>query len=430
MLILLHYTAKIARFSHSHLGNVGLIDSISGAAGLFKSAITERAGPLMECPATGGQGNRPVRQSGRVSGRRVADLLEGGIGQIRWSALGWIRRCYGTAKLLASPAEMRCLRKAPPASALGALVARQENISALAAQPFVCAAWPSGLRLRRMIDHCAIIDRLGHPFTLSGDQYVEIIGFDLGDQQCRLTLDQPAWFGCDGLLTATMWVDIHRLFSISFCLSDQGAQRVAYIGGLQGRRGDDVLAQKRGLTKAAHGMRPRDLAFELFRMLLPHLGVTRLKCVTNANRSQMTMRALQSISTRHQVLLDYDELCESRGGRLGDDGFYTIPVIRLERESADIPVRKRAMYNRRYVLLRQLADNIASALRQGLPIRRHDTQEQSVWHGGRVRPEIAQPALRPSAPARAVPAPSHSASAAPVFPRHDTAPPKHQPPAP
>ena len=282
-----------------------------------------------------------------------------------------VRHLYGATKLLGAPREVDCLRQARPGTTLRALITRSGYISSLAAQPFVCATWSSASRLRRMIDHCAIVDKIGHPFNVGGDQFVEIIAFDLDGERCRLTLDQPNWLLCDGLLSVCLWVGVDRIFSITFCLSDEGGERTAYIGGLQGRRHSGAMDQNRALTKAAHGMRPRDLAFDLFRMLLPYLKVTQLKCVANANRYQMTKRALLTIGTKDQVLLDYDDICTSRGGVLDGDGFFALPVERADREVAEIPARKRSMYARRYALLRQLMADIAAAFKTDLPIQQH-----------------------------------------------------------
>lgn len=291
--------------------------------------------------------------------------------QFQAKGIGFLRRVYGRYKLITAPLEAARLLSALPDSALGLLAARPGGASALASRPFVCSRWSSRLRLRRMIEHCAVIDTVGHPFTVTGKQYVEIIAFNLDGARCRLMLDQPRWLYSDGLLCVSLWAGPLRVFTVSFCLSDSAGVRTAYVGGIQGHRSDDALDQNRALTKAAHGMRPRDLVFDLFRMLLPGLGVTQVKCVTDSCRYQMTRRASISIAPNDKVQLDYDETWGSRGGVPGTDGFFVVPLIAIQRDASEIPTKKRSMYRKRYALLDELQDQINLALQAPLTTHFH-----------------------------------------------------------
>ncbi len=289
---------------------------------------------------------------------------------LRRTAGRLVRQAYGLFKLASAPRETFRLITARPDTTLGKLVAQPGRKGALASQPFVCSKWSAALRLRRMIQHCTVVDELGHPFNINGDQYIEIIHFELDGERCRLMLDRPKWLGCDGMLCASLWSGYDRVFSVSFSLSDSGGERTTYIGGIQGHRSGDALDQNRMLTKAAHGMRPRDLAFELFRMLMPRMGVTQLKCVADAYRYQMTRRASMLISLNDKVQLDYNETWESRGGVLGDDGFYVVPA-NSRRDIAEISAKKRSMYKRRYAMLDKLQAEINLALDKPCEIHTH-----------------------------------------------------------
>lgn len=282
-----------------------------------------------------------------------------------------LRQMYGFSQMVLAPREALDLCTARKGTALARHVSGVGRIRALASQPFVCAEWSSAMRMRRMIEHCAIIDKLGHPFGICGKQYVEILSFKLEDEPCRLTLDQPTWLDSDGPLCISLWVGFDRVFSISFCLSDGATGRTAYVGGIQGRRSEQALDQNRALTKAAHGTRPRDLIFEFFRMLLPHLGVTQMKGVADGSRYQLTKRAMLTVGTNDKALSDYDEIWESRGGVLGQDGFFVIPVAISRRDISDIPAKKRGMYKKRYALLDQIQADIASALQSGTTVQLH-----------------------------------------------------------
>jgi uncharacterized protein VirK/YbjX len=282
-----------------------------------------------------------------------------------------LRQVYGLFKLASAPREALRLNAARSGTALARLVAEPGRKEALASQPFVCAKWSSAQRLRAMIEHCAVVDKLGHPFDIFGDEYVEIVKFDLDGEPCRLMLDQPKWLACDGMLCLSLWAGFDRVFSVSFSLADGEDGRTAYIGGIQGQRSSDSLDHNRILTKAAHGMRPRDLAFELFRMLTPHMGVTQLKCVADAWRYQMTRRATMTIGLNDKVQLDYNDVWESRGGVLGDDGFYLVPTAYSRHDIADIPTKKRSMYRKRYAMLDDLESAIGLALQAPCVVHCH-----------------------------------------------------------
>jgi len=284
-----------------------------------------------------------------------------------------LRQAYGIYKLITAPREALRLGAARADRSLGRLIAGAGRKRALASQPFICSKWSCAMRLRRMIDHCAIVDELGHPFTIDRSHYIEILTFELDGEPCRLMLDQPGWLASDGLLCVSLWQGAVRVFSISFCLSTSPSGRIAYVGGIQGQRSAAALEHNRMLTKAAHGLRPRDLAFELFRMLLPAMGVTQLECVADAHRYQMTRRARITIRWNDKVQLDYDETWESRGGLRGNNGFFRVPIAYARRDISEIPSKKRAMYKKRYALLDDLQLGITTAMQGTLSIQVHDS---------------------------------------------------------
>jgi uncharacterized protein VirK/YbjX len=222
-----------------------------------------------------------------------------------------------------------------------------------------------------MIEHASVIDQLGLPFSIRRGEYIEIVSFVLNGERFRLVMDQPRWLTRDGALTVSLWAGINRIYSVSFCLSDDADGRTAYVGGHQGTRNPDALAQNREHTKAAHGLRPCDFVFELFRMLLPSMGVTALKCVANGFRYQLTRRGMRTIGFTSTIQRNYDDTWLERGGILGDDGFFTVPLHYLRKETAEIKPNKRSLYANRYAMLDELDSQINAALRTQLPVLSH-----------------------------------------------------------
>ena len=85
-----------------------------------------------------------------------------------------------------------------------------------------------------------------------------------------MVIDQAKWFMREGQLVINLFVGEVRMFSLAFSLGRDGGERTAFVGAVQGRDIEGVADEYRDLTKAAHGMRPRDLLFEIFRMLCSH----------------------------------------------------------------------------------------------------------------------------------------------------------------
>ena len=243
-----------------------------------------------------------------------------------------------------------------------------------AIRPFIATTWNFSKRLTHLTRHYLIVRQSGQPFFIKPDQYLELFSIELGETLCRVTLDQPPWLLRDGLLTISLWSDIHRAFSLSFCFSDAGGIRTAYVGGIQGRRHEDALAVNRILTKDAHGLRPRDLLFELFRMMCTDMGIVRIRCVSNAIRCNNTRGVFRTVTNLDGVFLDYDEVWSDRGGVLQPDGFFDVPVALGKRSADEIPAKKRTLYSRRYALVDLLEQRMAAALASPLHDQAHAPQ--------------------------------------------------------
>ncbi|KQS01982.1 hypothetical protein ASG11_14305 [Sphingomonas sp. Leaf357] len=257
-------------------------------------------------------------------------------------------------------------------SALGVIENRVPDLWVMAARPLISSNWNLSKRFLQIRKHFAVIRQTRLPLVLEPNQYIDLFSFDLGEHSCRVMLDQPSWLLRDGLLTISLWVDIDRIFSMSFCLSDRGGERVAYVGGIQGRRHATSLDLNRALTKAAHGLRPRDLMFELFRLFCETVGAKRILCVSNATRCNTTHME-RGMPQAGAPLLDYDEVWRDRGGVLGPDGFFQIPIARRMRSEAEIPARKRGLYAKRYQFIAQLQPAMTAALSSSLQVKTHRT---------------------------------------------------------
>lgn len=268
-----------------------------------------------------------------------------------------------TAAALIHARRLLAIWKAPLTSSLGAQVAARPEVWHLIETPFVHADWHAEERLARLIDHCLTADALGKPFDLLPNEYADLLYLTEVGSGYRLMLDQPRWLFRDGPLALSLWYGPDRLFSLAFLVGhDEDGSLVAYVGGVQGRRGGNALDQYRAFTKAAEGLRPRDLLIELFRSLCATIGVRNILCVSNVTRHQRADYYLRRPDFIDPVKLDYDAMWLERGATLRPDNMFDLRVRPPRRRLETVPQRKRAQYRRRLLLLNGLCKRLSTKI--------------------------------------------------------------------
>jgi uncharacterized protein VirK/YbjX len=246
------------------------------------------------------------------------------------------------------------LWRAPAGSQLAAIVRWRPEIWGMLQAPFISAWWEAGERFDRIIDHCELVAALGRPFDILPNEYLDLLEMPELGQEVRIKIDSPRWMLRDGLLVMSLWIGADRIYSLAFTLSQADGRRIAYVGGIQGRRSEHSLERNRALTKAAHGVRPPDLVFEIFRMLCHEIGVVEIRGVSDDNRHQRSDYFKGRAGFTDPVRFDYDSFWQERGGVRGADGFYVLPAVARARSEDDIPARKRSLYRQR----REMMDSV------------------------------------------------------------------------
>lgn len=265
--------------------------------------------------------------------------------------------------------EVSPLISASPKTPLGTIVDDRPEVLAFLRAPYLCAGWSVEERLARFTSHIDMLAAhppLGFPVAQSiGLMPLADIAPDL-----HVVLDKPMWFHREGIVTLNLFEGNTRLFSLVFALEPAGNDLRALIGGIQGRNLPAILDRYRDLTKQAHGIRPRDLVIELFRMVCARLGVSEIHAVSD--RGRHVRHRYFGRDVLRPLPLDYDEIWRDRGGTEIDQWFFTIPVQSERRADADIPAKKRSMYRQRYALLDMLDAKMSSAWPRMTPVTRPD----------------------------------------------------------
>ena len=245
---------------------------------------------------------------------------------------------------------------------LGKYLAHRPEIWEMLITPYLSASWNAFQRLRRVIDHCATTEKLGPLFTAPWNGYVVLTTLPEIGPQYRLILDQPRWLLREGQSAISIWDCGDRLFSLSYCLSSVDGKLVVYVGGVQGRPGEEILERFRRLTKSAHGMRPTDLIIELSKMVFNSIGAERVLCVSDENRQQKS----DYYNGKLPIMRPLNAIWTERGATRQDDGFFSLPATPLRRTNDHVPRKKRAIYRSRYEMLDAIATRIDETVQTGL----------------------------------------------------------------
>lgn len=229
------------------------------------------------------------------------------------------------------------------------LVDRPETLGVIV-WPYQCHTWDAKIRLSKIKEHYNVIEDLSSKLDFPVNGALKLIDLGFVYEKLHIVLDQPIWFIREGQLVINLFLDNVRIFSLAFSLSRESGKIVAYVGAMQGRKIDGLLDTYKDITKALHGMRPRDFLFELFRMLCRAIGVSNIYAVSDSSRHHRSAYFGKKMETSENIL-NYDEIWLERGGVLHNPDFYFLSVSPQLKNLDEVPSKKRSMYRQRFQLL-------------------------------------------------------------------------------
>ena len=131
-------------------------------------------------------------------------------------------------------------------------------------------------------------------------------------------------------------------------------QQALLIAVIQGPNFEGSKEMVKLLTKKCHGLRPAYLMVEAMKALTKVLGYSALWGIPH--KYQNKSRIVQS----KRYVVDYDAIFAESAGTLKD--YWELPLHFETKNMDDIPSNKRSMYRKRYAMLEQLQENMATAL--------------------------------------------------------------------
>ena len=218
--------------------------------------------------------------------------------------------------------------------------------------PYICLSWNAETRLRRIEEHFRAIEKLDSKLDFPVSEMLALV--DLADvaTNLRVVLDQPKWFMREGLFVINLFMQDVRIYSLAFSFAFEEGEIVTHIGAIQGVDVEGILGDYKDLTKALHGMRPRDFLVELFRIFCRSIAVSKIYAVNDAKRQHRS--SYFGAEKSEELLLNYNDIWAERGGVLEGEDFFVLSVETPMRNLDEVPSKKRAMYRRRYELLQSI----------------------------------------------------------------------------
>jgi uncharacterized protein VirK/YbjX len=264
------------------------------------------------------------------------------------------RRIRFFVRALVLYGSVKPLINAPRESPLGKLIEQRPESVGAVLWPYQCLGWSARTRIGRIREHYSVIENIGGPINFPIDGELQLL--DLGEirEGLRVIADQPKWFMREGQLVINLFLGQTRMYSLAFSLSYHKNKITAFVGAIQGRDIEGALAEYRELTKACHGMRPRDLLIEVFRMWCGTLGITNILAVSDEYRHHRS----PYFGKKKQLSVNYNEVWSDRSGVRVDPMFFQLGVESENRDLVTVPAKKRGMYRRRYELLASLRQRI------------------------------------------------------------------------
>jgi uncharacterized protein VirK/YbjX len=269
---------------------------------------------------------------------------------------GWKLRSKFVLAALREPSLARSLEHLDGTSALGRLIAERPETIGNLIWPYQCAAWDAKTRFTRISGHLDALDKLPG-LRLAGEEKLVFADLSSLSDDALLIVDYSPWLAREGHLTLSLFKGQFRAFTIAFSLFNY-PQTELFIGGIQGRNDDNILALYRDLTKDFHGVRPRDFILEALRLFALTIGVRHIYAVADEHK----ISRHPYFGKKGTLGLFYDDVWVERGGSRVANTHFELPLAGTRRDLNEVAAKKRSMYRRRYEMLDELAASLPNDL--------------------------------------------------------------------
>lgn len=239
-------------------------------------------------------------------------------------------------------------------------IATRPETLGFALWPYLHAGWPAMQRFEALSQHRQALRK--EMSVLSSGDTASLVVADLSDvlPGLTLTVDRAPWCLREGSLVFNQFFEDERMMTLAFSFGKQHGEYVVYVGSVQGAKVDGALEKYRKIGKALYGMRSRDFVIKSFQLMMYHLGVKRILCISEDFRHHRHPYFGAEKST--QLHLNYDQIWREHSAEPADDGFFRLGLFPVERAIQDIAQKNRSLYRKRYAMMSRLSTAIAKNL--------------------------------------------------------------------
>lgn len=214
---------------------------------------------------------------------------------------------------------------------------------------YVNRFWRAAQRMDAIEEHYRLVRTHASVLNLAPDEFIDLVKLDVLQNNFRVVLDRPHWMTREGEMGVSLFLGLDRVYTAMFLLRGTPADMKLIIGCVQGKSLDTGSNLYKELTKALHGMRPRDFLLNLVTIITEELGCRELLGISDKAHFS---KHWYSRAFKHAA---YDTIWEEHGGvKTADQQFFSLPVKIIKRADSDITAKKRALYRRRYQFLDEL----------------------------------------------------------------------------
>lgn len=152
----------------------------------------------------------------------------------------------------------------------------------------------------------------------------------------------------EGMLSIMVKLKEQPLYQIIFWITkDKNGEWSLYIGAMQGPNMNNAKEVVKQVTKECHSYRTKNLILYATQAMSRAMGLKKIYAVTNEG-----YYANNHIRRDRKLKTDLNGFWEEIGGiKSKDERFYELPLKEKRKSEEEIPVRKRAVYRRRFAML-------------------------------------------------------------------------------
>lgn len=188
---------------------------------------------------------------------------------------------------------------------------------------------------------------------------INLLDIEFGDDKFIVKLFYDGSFEKEGeLILSFLDAQNQRIYSVTFLFAEIEGKLHAIIGGMQGPSPSEYSQRVvRNITKAMHGVRPRDFMIFITRQICKTLKVDYLNAISTK------YHAGHSRKPRHaeKFKADYDIYWIESGG-IFNGYFFSLPIVENRKSFDEIKSNKRSMYTKRFLMLDKFSIDIENIL--------------------------------------------------------------------